>query len=324
MSNYNKSVHKTTGALGALIASGQLATIDDSSNATEYKKYITNSGIDFTEDEFIYVDPNECEPWEYANRHPDDFDGFEELKKSIQQDSQLQPALIREHQSPHDNIKYEVIFGRRRHQVCKELGIKMMAIRKRSLSLKEALKLQHTENEQRRNVSNYSNALIYKKLLDNDVYKSQRALAVALDLPPATINDIMYYTKLPHSILNKIGSAIHTTSTQLIRKLSILCDESQENQKLISYIADKLGSKITTPVQLTSELSKLKNAGKNDEKYNCLALLDSDNIKILELKLDFHGNFKINLSKNKINENNYQDFVEYIKGYFVNSKIIVK
>ena len=321
MSKQKKSVHKT-GALGALLASGQLSTVGDDSSATEYKKYLTKSGIGFTDDEFIYVDPNECEPWEYANRHEDDFDGIEELKKSIQQDGQLQPVLVREHENPHDNIKYEVIFGRRRHLVCKELGLKMMAICKRALSLKDALKLQHTENEQRRNVSNYSNALIYKKLLDNDIYKSQRSLAAALDLAPATVNDLMYYTKISPALLNLIGSQVHRLPTQLARKIVILCEENPVTEKVLLKLADKIGTKITSPTQLVTAIKKFNSKDQAITKDEKLTLVDQDNRKILDFKKDYHGNFKISLVSSRVNESNYEDFLEHLKSFFEGSKLL--
>ena len=124
MDNSKRSVHNS-GPLGILMKSGQIKKVDDaeepvksppatSSVGGSYFK--TKSGIEFTEHELVYVDPKECESWKYANRQRGELGDMEELVASIRANKQLQPALIRLHPTPHDEIKYEVIFGCRRHQ----------------------------------------------------------------------------------------------------------------------------------------------------------------------------------------------------------------
>jgi len=148
MDNSKRNVH-TSGPLGMLVKSGQVKKIDLAEEpgignlqhagldglkaAGAYFK--TQSGIGFKENELVFVDPNECEPWEYANRSEDEMGNMEELIKSIKENSQLQPVLVRTHPSPHDGVKYQIIFGRRRHAACLQLGIKLLVIKKDSLSL---------------------------------------------------------------------------------------------------------------------------------------------------------------------------------------------
>lgn len=320
MNEQKKSVHKT-GALGSLLASGNVAKVHD--HLRNSVSYSTDTGIKFTEDEFIYVDPAECEPWEYANRHKNDFGDIDDLKRSIQDQSQLQPVLIREHVNPHDNIKYEIIFGCRRHRVCKELGIKMMAIKKKSLSLKDALKYQHIENEQRKNVSNYSNALTFKKLLDNKIYRTQKELSSSLGIPSSTLHDYMYYTKLDDDLLNSMGPNVHLLSTLLTKRLAMMCEADPSSKELLVSIGDKLGSKITTPVQLSSELNRFKKSTDKNLEQKPLLLVDPKGKMLLELKKDYRGNVKLNFSKSALNEENCEKLFEHLRSFYQNSEVLI-
>lgn len=322
MQNEKKNVHDT-GALGFLLSSGQIAKIsDESSTSHVVSKYMTNAGIGFTEDEFLYVDPQECEPWEYANRSLDDFGDIEELKNSIKNQKQLQPVLIRDHVNPHHNVKYEIIFGRRRHYVCKELGVKMMVIKKQSLSLQEALKLQHIENEHRKNVSNYSNAVMYKKLLSNKVYKSETALSEALGIPRQTISGCLYYAKIDNEIVSRMGANIHIISKDLARKIVTLCEEDENNRNIIIQKAHELGMKIKTPIALLSEISK-NNKTKLGISYDKVALLtDKNGKKILEIKRNFRGKLKFDIANSAVREENYENFCEHLKMFFQEAKLV--
>ena len=120
MDNSKRNIH-SSGPLGMLIKSGQIKKIEDEVqlepsskeqisvlNKTSGLYFKTQTGIEFTEHELIYVDPKECEPWKYANRHESEFGEIDELIESIKTNKQLQPALIRNHPTPHDDIKYEI------------------------------------------------------------------------------------------------------------------------------------------------------------------------------------------------------------------------
>src|SRR6185437_16924386 len=126
MDNSKRNVHNS-GPLGMLVKTGQIKKIDLTEEPNQGtlqhvgldglkssgSYFKTQSGIQFNENELVFLDPNECEPWEYANRSADEMGDIDELIKSIRENSQLQPVLIRTHPSPHDGIKFQIIFGRR-------------------------------------------------------------------------------------------------------------------------------------------------------------------------------------------------------------------
>ncbi len=184
MDNSKKNIHNS-GPLGMLVKSGQVKKIEDTSAPVALVKELptnsqktgsfyfkTQSGIEFAENELMYVDPNKCEPWKYANRQEDELGNMDELVESLRNNKQLQPALIRNHPNPHDGINYEIVFGRRRHIACLKLGMPFWAIRKDIPNIQDAIALQDAENKLRNDVSNFSNAKLYKKLLLDGIFKT--------------------------------------------------------------------------------------------------------------------------------------------------------
>ena len=134
MDNSKKNVHNS-GPLGLLIQSGQVRKLGEENLTTDQllsgglkttknsnNNYITDAGIEFSEQQLLLLDPKKCEPWEYANRQEDEFGDFESFQNSIDKDGQQQPGLVRVHPSPHDGIEYQIIFGRSRHKACLNLG----------------------------------------------------------------------------------------------------------------------------------------------------------------------------------------------------------
>jgi ParB family chromosome partitioning protein len=299
MDNSKKNVHNS-GPLGMLMKSGQIKKIQTAEPEPEpyvpmqFKSsgsyFKTQSGIEFYEQELIYVNPEECEPWQYANRHDDELGDIDGLIESIKANKQLQPALVRLHPNPHDHIKYEVIFGRRRHIACLKLGIPFLVIRKDLPNVQDAIASQDAENKLRNDVSHYSNAMLYKRLLLDNVFKSEKDLAEKLRLSTSTLNDLMAYSKIPDEIVRRIPN-IHTLSKQLAVKIVQVLNASSDNFDKILKIANQLGRSITSLAKLESILAKptgsavLKATSTSSAKY----YVSSDGKKLFTLKSDYRG-----------------------------------
>lgn len=300
MDNSKRNVHNS-GPLGMLVKTGQIKKIDLTEepnqinlqhvgleglkSSTSYFK--TQSGIQFNENELVFLDAKECEPWEYANRSEDEMGNMGELIDSIRDHSQLQPALIRSHPSPHDGIKYQIIFGRRRHAACLALGIKFLVIKKDNLSLQEAISCQDAENKFRQDVSSYSNAILYKKLLVTKAFKTERELAEKLGISPSSLNELMTYTKLPIEVINKIPN-IHALSVYMAAKIvRLLSDDRTLLDKLIT-ISSEIGKSINTPAKLESALMSKSNSNVNVPRRTRV-VQDRNNKKLFTFKVDHKG-----------------------------------
>lgn len=272
MDNKKRNIH-SSGPLGMLVKSGQITKVDDfdeqnsavSEQTSKGLYFKTPSGIEFSEQELIFVDPKECEPWEYANRQDDELGDIDQLVESIKNNKQLQPALIRKHPAPHDNIKYEIIFGRRRHLACSQLNIPLLAIRKDITNIQDAIATQDAENKFRNDVSNYSNAKLYEKLLLNGVFKNEKALSVKLGLSTSSLNDLMAYVKIPGDIVKKIP-AIHELSKSMALKIVYLVNKDNKNHSKLVLVAPEIGKSITSPIKLEHAIEKIENSKNKAEK----------------------------------------------------------
>lgn len=260
MDNSKKTIH-SSGPLSMLMQSGKITKVEGNQSSQEIFKNLTTvlksegsyfkteSGVEFSEQELVYLNPKECESWKYANRQKDELGDIDELVGSIRANKQLQPALVRLHPTPHDGIKYEVIFGRRRHIACLRLGVPFLAILKSITNVQDAIAAQDAENKLRNDVSNYSNALLYKRLLSDGVFKMEKELAGKLRLSASTLNDLMAYSKIPEDIIRRIPN-IHELSKQIVIKLVQLINRSPDNHKKILAVAGELGASITSPSKL--------------------------------------------------------------------------
>jgi ParB family chromosome partitioning protein len=324
MDNSKKNVHNS-GPLGALVKAGQIKKVDlndepnhgtlqhvglDGLNAVgSYFK--TQSGIKFSGNELVFVDPKECEPWEYANRSEDEMGDMDELIKSIHENTQLQPALVRLHPTPHDGIKYQIIFGRRRHAACSKLEIPLLVIKKDTLSLQEAISCQDAENKFRKDISNYSNAVLYKKLLDNNAFKTEKELSEKLRISASTLNDLMAYTKIPKEVITRLPNIHQLPIYMAVKLVRILAENKALLQQLID-IAPEIGKTITTPSKLESLLST-HDVKKQNVPHRTKTIQDKNGKKLFTFKVDHKGVPSIVFQKDLLLALNFDDICEKLQ-----------
>lgn len=341
MNNSKRNIHNS-GPLGMLVNSGQIRKVDtiDSPNDTlalakdslaemddvskthntrrkakaSRSYFRTQSGIEFSENELVYLEPRECEPWQYANRLDTEMGDIAELMVSIKENNQLQPAMVRPHPKPHDGIKYEIIFGRRRHAACLELGIPFMAIKKDLANIQDAIASQDAENKYRKDVSNYSNAIFYKKLLADGIFASEKDLAQKLSLATSSLNDIMAFAKIPPDIVQRIPN-IHQLSTAMALKIVSLVAKSTAYHQIVLALASSIGETITSPVKLEEACSRQATAHSPRGLTNAKVIKSADNKKLFTLRLNHRGMPCITIEKNYSVNIDYQEFCDYLKVY---------
>lgn len=326
MDNSKRNIHNS-GPLGMLMKNGQVKKMEISEEIKEEtNSYInhkstgsyfkTQSGIEFSEQELVYVNPEECEPWKYANRQESELGDIEGLIDSIKAHKQLQPALIRHHPTPHDNIKYEVIFGRRRHIACLKLGIPFLAIRKEIPNVQDAIASQDAENKLRNDVSNYSNALLYQRLLADNVFKTEKELADKLRFSTSTLNDLMAYAKIPEDIVKVIPN-IHTLSKQLAVKLVQLLNKSKDNHSKILKIAPLIGKSIISQAKLEKLFDTEQKFSKENVNtlHSAVSYTSPTGKKLFTFKSDYRGLPSIVLNKEIVDLINFEDMCLHVSNY---------
>lgn len=133
--------------------------------------------------------------------------GIEGLKASIARNGQRVPILVR----PLDGERYSLIYGRRRLEACRELGIKVRAI-VTEIEGDQALRDQLLENQERRDLSFIERALVAAALLDgdhlNETERTNKGVAEVLNLTEAGVSQLLSVVRtVGEDLVLAIGAA---------------------------------------------------------------------------------------------------------------------
>lgn len=279
MTTNKKDVHRT-GALASILSQSDIQPVDLKLNK---KSEVKNHSVSTTEtsapspipprekpkgEMLIEISPAICKPWDFSDRNDAELGNIEELANSIQNAGQQEPALVRpiknSHLSADPTIKYEIIFGNRRWRACKLAGKNLLAI-VRELSDQEAALAQKEENENRQDISDYSRAIHYKRLIDAQVFENENQLANKLNINRSLINNMMSYNRIPKQILDAITN-VHQLSQRMAIKLAAL-SKNPENLEALILLAPKIGAGKIASNYIDKAIDEIKN-GKADASIN--------------------------------------------------------
>lgn len=130
-------------------------------------------------------------------------DGLEDLINSIKASGQKLPVLLR--RTPQGPLPYEVVYGRRRIEACRQLGIQVLA-HIAELSDREALISQGLENAARLQRSFIEQSVYAEQLLHHEFSREDIMEVLAVD--KTTISRMLgVVSDVPRSIIERIGPA---------------------------------------------------------------------------------------------------------------------
>lgn len=132
---------------------------------------------------------------------------IEGLKASIARNGQRVPILVR----PLEGDRYSLIYGRRRLEACRELGVKVRAI-VTEMEGDQALRDQLLENQERRDLSFIERALVAAALLDGDHLspseRTNKGVAEVLNLTEAGVSQLLSVVRtVGEELVLAIGAA---------------------------------------------------------------------------------------------------------------------
>ncbi|WP_121068060.1 plasmid partitioning protein RepB [Chachezhania antarctica] len=130
-----------------------------------------------------------------------------DLTASIRQNGQRVPILLR----PADGDRFTLVYGRRRLEACRQLGINVRAI-VTELEDDQALKDQLLENQARRDLSFIERALVAAALVEEDHLpegqRSNKAVAEVLNLTEAGVSQMLGVVRgVGDDLIHAIGAA---------------------------------------------------------------------------------------------------------------------
>ena len=238
----------------------------------------------------IEISTTVCKPWDFSDRDEAELGNIEELANSIQNAGQQEPILVRPIKaaslSSNPLIKYEIIFGNRRWRACKLIGKNLLAI-VRDLSDQEAALAQKEENENRQDISEYSRAIHYKRLIDAEVFENENQLAIKLNIHRNLINNLMSYTRIPKQLLDAIPN-IHDLSQRMAMKIASL-SRIPENLGVLMLLAPKIGDGKVTSTNIDKTLEEIKIGNPVPNTKKSIPVIGKGGAEIFTIREDSNG-----------------------------------
>lgn len=148
------------------------------------------------------IDPSFVIRSRYANRHESSFHGadFERLKREIMEaGGNVQPVKVRAI-STEEGERFEIVFGHRRHEACRQLGLPVLAVidnlDDRSLFIE-----MERENRERADLSPWEQGVMYERALEQGLFASNRQLASALGIDHSNLGKSLALARLPSEVV---------------------------------------------------------------------------------------------------------------------------
>ncbi|WP_157266386.1 ParB/RepB/Spo0J family partition protein [Azohydromonas aeria] len=158
--------------------------------------------------EALKLDPKTIRASRWANRAEQSFDSpeFLELKTEIADaGGNVQPIKVRPLAVPDGVIRYEVVFGHRRHRACLDLGIDVAAVVE-DVDDQNLWTQMERENRSRANLSAYEQGTMYQRALDAGLFPNMLSLAKAIGRDHGDVSKAIAIAGLPSPVVEAFAS----------------------------------------------------------------------------------------------------------------------
>lgn len=149
------------------------------------------------------LDPNKIGRSKFANRHELNFKGatFNELKDEIANAGKnIQPIKVRPINKKSGAYEYEIVFGHRRHEVCRQLGIDVLAIID-NLDDQALFVEMDRENRARKDLSPWEQGVMYSRAIASGLFPSNKKLAEAIGADLGNVGKAIFLAELPDDVV---------------------------------------------------------------------------------------------------------------------------
>ena len=290
---------------GAMNVLKDLKTISDYTTASSQTEKINTqnqNNINLAE-QITLIDPEYIRNWELKDRPQNELGDIDSLAAEFSEIGQQIPCIVR----PLKNIphyKYELIAGERRLKAAIIAKTQLKVIIK-ELSDAEAAIIQLSENNNRKNLSDYAKGISYSKIIEKGLF-TQTELIKKIGLNKVAISRLLSFRNIPSSIIESIGD-MTKVSARTASTIVALCNKGEEYIDCIINHSKALKNgnigheKLKRIVDL--EINKKSN---NDN----IVIFNYKNDSIIfkwhqhekKLNISYSEKLKTSLSKNKIEE----------------------
>lgn len=266
---------KSSSKRDQMLMAAKAAAFEKRDDGSDYKEIIDekNSEISHLKDkihhletlkqgkkgaELVFVNPEDCMNWQYADRQDFELGDLEELSEDIQKNGQVQPCILRLlPKSYKGNYKYEVIAGERRWRACSLSKIKLLA-EVRDLNDAEAIVVQKSENR-KKSICPHSESRQYHIALKNGVM-SQNELASQLGYSPSSFSNLLSFMYVDDRVWDAVSdtSRVSPRTAKLVKQY---CDKGEDAIQALISLAAKIRAGMgarSLETALIKKLSKLE------------------------------------------------------------------
>jgi ParB family chromosome partitioning protein len=156
------------------------------------------------------IDPSDIQPSRFANRHASSFATaeFEALKAELKEaGGNVQPVKVRQISAEGREGKYELVYGHRRWEACRQLGLPVLAVVD-NIDDRELFAEMDRENRARKDLSPWEQGSMYRRALDEGLYSSNRKLAEALGVDLGAVGRALVLADLPAEVVDAFPSPL--------------------------------------------------------------------------------------------------------------------
>lgn len=213
--------------------SGTVDVVAEENEGHAHSTFSRETSTKPANDQFVVrmIAAEKIKPWKYANRPDSEFGDWDRFVKSVADEGVQVPIHVRPDSERSD--EFEVVAGRRRWRACLELGIEVPCFIN-PYTDQEAAALQQLENDERTGLSEWADAMNFKRLIEDGVFKSQSALAVSLGVDRRVVSETMAYTRIDERLCELIGHFSNITRKHALVLSAIKSEQLDEAIELIT------------------------------------------------------------------------------------------
>lgn len=156
------------------------------------------------------LDASDIRPSRFANRHDSSFQSaaFEQLKAEIRDAGcNVQPIKVRQVAGEGLDAKFEIVFGHRRWEACRQLGIQVSAVVD-NVEDRVLFTEMDRENRARKDLSPWEQGAMYRRALDENLFPSNKKMAEALGVDLGALGRTLVLADLPPEVVAAFPSPL--------------------------------------------------------------------------------------------------------------------
>lgn len=156
------------------------------------------------------LETGQIRPSRFANRHESSFQGpdFEALRSEIKEaGGNIQPIKVRPLAKPEGDVRFEIIFGHRRFEACRQLRLPVLAVVD-SVDDRTLFAEMDRENRARKDLSPWEQGVMYRRALTEGLYPSNRKMAEALGVDLGGLGRSLMLADLPAEVVAAFASPL--------------------------------------------------------------------------------------------------------------------